>query len=1012
MPSYDTIENPYNNFLERGIAATGAVGSSVGGGVVDPVNNLNQEPGHGVNNPADITPGTVGGESFDNLWIRTWIKSQNYLPKSRGFLIDGEKGYIEAANMYLTGSLVAAAGTIGGFEIGADYIRDAANTMGLASTVTSGDDIRGWAGASFANRATAPFRYTEAGAVTASNFTHTGGSVGGATVTDVGYVGTTTADDVPTSLVVSSTGISTGSDGSQSAYVVLTWDAIATNTFDHYLIRYKKAALTYYTFIPATTNTITIEGLTPNISYNFGVASINKFGTSSAFSADISQTTATDGVAPATVTSVSATGGIQYVIVEWTHNTDSDLASYNVYRNTVDDSATATLIGNSRTNYFVNGGLTGGQIYYFWIKATDTSGNVSSSFSTVTSATPRNVENTDVTAIASDKILIDGVVYLSNWRHGSDVTKIDGGNIYTGSVTTTQLNFTPVQSTDVIASINASVEGITIDADNITISGATTFASGYDPTDYVASLAGSYNSAASGARVRIFPDANTGLQIIDDASNDVFKAMVGGTDVGDVIIGNYAGSSGLKWDKSTGIFDVLGKITTGANSNINAGYVTAEYTAAETIVANDWVYLVRAYTHDDEIASQATYVHEQLPDDAYDTADGLNVSPIIGGPVGEYRTYIQFDITSLPSELDRAILRLRCTNLGGTIEVSIKEVTASWSESGLTWNTKPTQNEVRYDVVSISASSAFYDFDITELYKKWKSGNNYGLAVCINSGSNFATFASEDHATTAYRPRLIIVSNSGNNVGKIGIAKADSTYSDISSRVTIPGLKSETVMGVALTGGNLDDTIRVIKIGKYTDTGSFTAGRYYYLDTTGGLSTSFSGAYNNRKVAYGISTNEAEIKIGEHYRALTAKRWADDFKVAGSGSERGVVSDVHVKGGGWGTTADSGLQRIYVGFKPRKIRIQALNSNNLTASDCMSIGTLSLGGVAFQNSQNNYQITGAANGTLVYTHSLATFNNGWVGILSSVDDIGFYIDWTAAGTVASTSVLMVIECWG
>ena len=443
------------------------------------------------------------------------------------------------------------------------------------------------------------------------------------------------------------------------------------------------------------------------------MASINKFGTSSAFSADISQTTATDGVAPATVTSVSATGGIQYVIVEWTHNTDSDLASYNVYRNTVDDSATATLIGNSRTNYFVNGGLTGGQIYYFWIKATDTSGNVSSSFSTVTSATPRNVENTDVTAIASDKILIDGVVYLSNWRHGSDVTKIDGGNIYTGSVTTTQLNFTPVQSTDVIASINASVEGITIDADNITISGATTFASGYDPTDYVASLAGSYNSAASGARVRIFPDANTGLQIIDDASNDVFKAMVGGTDVGDVIIGNYAGSSGLKWDKSTGIFDVLGKITTGANSNINAGYVTAEYTAAETIVANDWVYLVRAYTHDDEIASQATYVHEQLPDDAYDTADGLNVSPIIGGPVGEYRTYIQFDITSLPSELDRAILRLRCTNLGGTIEVSIKEVTASWSESGLTWNTKPTQNEVRYDVVSISASSAFYDFYIT-----------------------------------------------------------------------------------------------------------------------------------------------------------------------------------------------------------------------------------------------------------------------------------------------------------
>jgi len=40
------------------------------------------------------------------------------------------------------GTIQATIGKIGGFAIGADYIRDTADTFGLASTTTSGDDIR------------------------------------------------------------------------------------------------------------------------------------------------------------------------------------------------------------------------------------------------------------------------------------------------------------------------------------------------------------------------------------------------------------------------------------------------------------------------------------------------------------------------------------------------------------------------------------------------------------------------------------------------------------------------------------------------------------------------------------------------------------------------------------------------------------------------------------------------------------------------------------------------------
>lgn len=66
-------------------------------------------------------------------------------------------------NIYLTGSINSSAGKIGGFDIGADYIRDTANSFGMASTVTAGTDMRFWAGSTFANRATAPFRIDESG---------------------------------------------------------------------------------------------------------------------------------------------------------------------------------------------------------------------------------------------------------------------------------------------------------------------------------------------------------------------------------------------------------------------------------------------------------------------------------------------------------------------------------------------------------------------------------------------------------------------------------------------------------------------------------------------------------------------------------------------------------------------------------------------------------------------------------------------------------------------------------
>jgi hypothetical protein len=104
-----------------------------------------------------------------------------------------------------------------------------------------------------------------------------------------------------------------------------------------------------------------------------------------------------------------------------------------------------------------------------------------------------------------------------------------------------------------------------------------------DLSGYLLATGGAYKTAASGSRVEIFPDINTGLQVIDDAANDVFKCVVGGTDVGDVIIGNYGADHGMFYDKSEATFNVKGSIIAGDGSSIAAGYLVSGIILSEQI---------------------------------------------------------------------------------------------------------------------------------------------------------------------------------------------------------------------------------------------------------------------------------------------------------------------------------------------------------------------------------------------------------------------------------------------
>jgi len=116
--TYDKISRPYGGYLERSgdmnLSPEVEPESGTGAGTVTP-------GGGGSGTPSE-TP-VDSEQSFSNIWIDNKIRSKNWKPKKFGFMIDGETGYAEFANLYITGAItVITGGTVGGWTITADAL--------------------------------------------------------------------------------------------------------------------------------------------------------------------------------------------------------------------------------------------------------------------------------------------------------------------------------------------------------------------------------------------------------------------------------------------------------------------------------------------------------------------------------------------------------------------------------------------------------------------------------------------------------------------------------------------------------------------------------------------------------------------------------------------------------------------------------------------------------------------------------------------------------------------------
>ena len=154
-----------------------------------------------------------------------------------------------------------------------------------------------------------------------------------------------------------------------------------------------------------------------------------------------------DGVTPANPTGLTATAGIQFIFLQWTYNTETDMSHYEIWRNTTNNNATATKIAQTKANVFTDESVIAGTAYFYWIKAVDHLGNVSGFNATAgSSATPRNVMSGDIVdlSITETKLANAAVITSKLANLAVDNTKlanlaVDAAKLADSAVTATKI---------------------------------------------------------------------------------------------------------------------------------------------------------------------------------------------------------------------------------------------------------------------------------------------------------------------------------------------------------------------------------------------------------------------------------------------------------------------------------------------------------------------------------------------------------------------------------------------
>jgi len=258
-----------------------------------------------------------------------------------------------------------------------------------------------------------------------------------------------TAPAVPTNLALS-TGFGESTQAGL-AYIKATWDANTESDFGHYELRIKKNADSDYTEVSTIATSFMFLGMEPGVTYNVQIRACDIYENRSAWSTAEDQVTATDTGTPAQTTGQTATAIVGGIKIEWTKNSENNIAYYLVERqespDNIDWSGGWVEISRINGDMWLDLLLTYSKYYRYRITAYTVANVVGVTSAFTTAIQPSQVGTNDVAGAAITAVKID-VINLST-------IKADMGHITAGDITLDNDGFIRTLGKDNYASATA-----------------------------------------------------------------------------------------------------------------------------------------------------------------------------------------------------------------------------------------------------------------------------------------------------------------------------------------------------------------------------------------------------------------------------------------------------------------------------------------------------------------------------------------------------------------------------
>jgi hypothetical protein len=168
-------------------------------------------------------------------------------------------------------------------------------------------------------------------------------------------------------------------------------------------------------------------------------------------------------------------------------------------------------------------------------------------------------------------------------------------------------------------------------------------------------------------------------------------------------------------------------------------------------------------------------------------------------------SYLKFDVGGLSGFVSQAKLRVYAHSSTTTsVSASARAVSSSsWSETGLTWNNKPSLGSTLDTKTFTGTASAWYEFNVTSQVRKIRSGAGTAVSLALHEGStSTASVLANSREASSNKPELTFTMATPTALFVVGNTTLNTGDAAIKTRLTNMGFAVNVVSASAAVSGD------------------------------------------------------------------------------------------------------------------------------------------------------------------------------------------------------------------